>query len=135
MNRRDFLSAAGAVSVAPVIAGASASEHAQAQVQPQATGSADRAYWVGVMTRLADPVLKNLAAGTLKAKMPVEQAAGRDRRAVSHLEAIGRLLAGHGAVDRARSGRLAAKAGCAGAMQISRVERLRVLSIRPRPTT
>ena len=94
MNRRDFLSAAGAVSVAPVIAGASASEHAQAQVQPQATGSADRAYWVGVMTRLADPVLENLAAGTLKAKMPVEQAAGSDRRAVSHLEAIGRLLAG-----------------------------------------
>ena len=54
----------------------------------------DRAYWVSVMTRLADPVLKNLANGTLKARMPVEQAAGSDRRGVSHLEALGRLLAG-----------------------------------------
>ncbi len=51
-------------------------------------------YWVGVMTRLADPVLKNLANGTLKARMPVEQAPKADRRAVSHLEALGRLVAG-----------------------------------------
>ena len=46
------------------------------------------------MRRLADPVLRNLAAGTLKARMPVEQAAGADRRNVTHLEALGRLLAG-----------------------------------------
>jgi hypothetical protein len=90
MNRRDFLAAAGAVSVAPVMVGRATAEEAQAP----ATGAADRAYWVGVMRRLADPVLEHLAAGTLKAKMPVEQAAGSDRRGVSHLEAIGRLLAG-----------------------------------------
>ncbi len=59
---------------------------------PEAGG--DRAYWIGVMRRLAEPVLTNLAAGTLKAKMPVEQAPGADRRSVTHLEAIGRLLAG-----------------------------------------
>ena len=35
-----------------------------------------------------------LIPGTLKAKMPVEQAPTANRRAVSHLEAIGRLLAG-----------------------------------------
>ncbi len=46
------------------------------------------------MRRLADPVLRNLAAGTLKARMPVEQAARADRRAVTHLEALGRLVAG-----------------------------------------
>src|SRR5436309_13361585 len=46
------------------------------------------------MRRLADPVLTNLASGTLKARMPVEQAAGTDRRPVTHLEALGRLLAG-----------------------------------------
>jgi hypothetical protein len=39
-------------------------------------------------------VLTNLAAGTLKARMPVEQAAGANRRGVTHLEALGRLLAG-----------------------------------------
>jgi hypothetical protein len=59
-----------------------------------ATAESDRAYWVSVMRRLAEPVLSYLAAGTLKAKMPVEQAPGADRRSVTHLEAIGRLLAG-----------------------------------------
>ncbi len=54
----------------------------------------DRAYWITVLRRLADPVLTNLAQGTLKARMPVEQAPGADRRSVTHLEALGRLLAG-----------------------------------------
>jgi hypothetical protein len=54
----------------------------------------DRAIWIGHMRKLADPVLKNLAAGTLKARMPVEQAAGGNRQNVTHLEAVGRLLAG-----------------------------------------
>ena len=54
----------------------------------------DRDVWVAVLRRLADPVLNNLADGTLKARMPVEQAPGADRRAVTHLEALGRLVAG-----------------------------------------
>ena len=45
-------------------------------------------------TRIADPVLTHLAAGTLKRSMPVEQAAGANRAPVTHLEALGRLLAG-----------------------------------------
>jgi hypothetical protein len=88
MNRRDFLAAAGTVGVAPLVGGGVAAGQTAGATQ------ADRAYWVSVMTRLADPVLKNLANGTLKARMPVEQAAGSDRRGVSHLEALGRLLAG-----------------------------------------
>jgi hypothetical protein len=39
-------------------------------------------------------VLTNLAGGTLKARMPVEEAAGAGRRAVTHLEAFGRVMAG-----------------------------------------
>ena len=54
----------------------------------------DRDYWVRTLRRLADPVLNHLAAGTLKARMPVEQAATANRAAVTHLEAIGRLVAG-----------------------------------------
>jgi hypothetical protein len=46
------------------------------------------------MQRLAGPVLRNLAAGTLKARMPVEQAPDANRRNVTHLEAAGRLIAG-----------------------------------------
>jgi hypothetical protein len=88
----------------------------QTQGAGQASGAADRAYWVTVMSRLADPVLENLAAGTLKAKMPVEQAAGSDRRNVSHLEAIGRLLAGMApwlelAPDETNEGKLRARYG------------------------
>jgi hypothetical protein len=57
-------------------------------------GLAERAVWVARATKLAEPVLANLAAGTLKRSMPVEQAAGANRAAVTHLEALGRLLAG-----------------------------------------
>jgi len=88
MNRREFLTAAGTIGVAPMVGGRAATS------QVAGASQGDRAFWVSVMTRLADPVLRNLADGTLKVRMPVEQAAGTDRRAVSHLEALGRLLAG-----------------------------------------
>ena len=84
MKRREFLKAAGAASVRPGTAPAQ---------RPVPTVS-DRDAWIAVARRLADPVLTNLANGTLKARMPVEQAAGADRRSVTHLEALGRLLAG-----------------------------------------
>jgi hypothetical protein len=88
MNRREFLLAASAGTVMPVVRPAGQT--------PQAAGAAqgDRAIWIGHMRRLADPVLQNLAAGALKARMPVEQAAGANRRNVTHLEALGRLVAG-----------------------------------------
>ena len=57
-------------------------------------GVAERAAWVARATRIADPVLTHLAAGTLKRSMPVEQADGANRGPVTHLEALGRLLAG-----------------------------------------
>jgi hypothetical protein len=57
-------------------------------------GIAERAAWVARVTKLAEPVLSHLAAGTLKKTMPVEQAAGANRAPFTHLEAIGRLLAG-----------------------------------------
>ena len=62
------------------------------QAKPPAAG--DRAIWAGQLRKLADPVLDNLAAGTLKARMPVEQATGATRQGVTHLEALGRLVAG-----------------------------------------
>jgi hypothetical protein len=56
----------------------------------------DRQYWLDTLERLAGPVLRNLAAGTLKREMPVESVTGNvaDRRKYTHLEAFGRLLAG-----------------------------------------
>jgi hypothetical protein len=86
MDRREFLKRSGA-------AGAVVAWPAGASAQ-RATAANDRDLWVGVMRRLADPVLTNLANGTLKARMPVEHAAGANRAEVTHLEALGRLVAG-----------------------------------------
>ena len=65
-----------------------------ADTQPAAAAEGDRAAWIALLRRIANPVLVNLAAGTLKARMPIEQAAGADRADVTHLEALGRLVAG-----------------------------------------
>jgi hypothetical protein len=87
VHRRAFLMTVGAG--APLAARVNA-------VAPMQAGAAagDRTIWVGVMQKLADPVLTNLAAETLKQRMPVEQAAGAKREGVTHLEALGRLVAG-----------------------------------------
>jgi hypothetical protein len=48
-----------------------------------------------VLTRIADPVLNALSEGRLRARMPVEAVKGSlDRPTYTHLEALGRLLAG-----------------------------------------
>jgi hypothetical protein len=87
MDRRDFFStlAAGTTFMATSEVGSSAQRE---------TPSGDRSFWVASLRRLADPVLNNLAAETLKSRMPVEQAPGAKRQDVSHLEALGRLIAG-----------------------------------------
>lgn len=55
-------------------------------------GASDRAETIAVMQRLADPVLNATAANKLHTLMPVEGPAGRAE--FTHLEALGRLLAG-----------------------------------------
>lgn len=51
-----------------------------------------RAYWLQTMLKIADPVLKNLAAGTLKQNMPT--VFHPDRAEYMHLEALGRMVCG-----------------------------------------
>jgi hypothetical protein len=82
LTRRDAFLAAGVALIAPRLP---AREPAQ---------TSDREAWIGHAKMLADPVLRNLAGGTLRARMPVEQSANTDRRGVTHLEAFGRLVAG-----------------------------------------
>ena len=52
-----------------------------------------REYWVSVLVKIADPVLRNLSNGQLRAKMPVDNKEIK-RKEVAHLEAFGRTLAG-----------------------------------------
>jgi hypothetical protein len=93
-DRRTFLT-----ELATLGAGVPALSLAQGGLTPARAGAPadDRAYWVSVVKRLADPVLGALARGQLKALMPVEIAPGGNvagRRDVTHLEAVGRLLCG-----------------------------------------
>jgi hypothetical protein len=55
-----------------------------------------RAQWVGLLDRVARPVLSAAAEGKLQQLMPVEAAPGHEdeRRRVTYLEAVGRTLAG-----------------------------------------
>ena len=93
MDRRVFFKSLGTGAVSAALA-----TPAQAS-QPASAASTDRQFWIGVMRRLADPVLSNLANETLKARMPVEQVAGANREPVTHLEELGRLMAGLPASD------------------------------------
>ncbi len=58
------------------------------------SGLDDRRAWVDLLVRIAHPVLDALAHHRLKATMPVEAAHPDDRARVTHLEALGRTLAG-----------------------------------------
>jgi hypothetical protein len=88
MDRRDFIRTVGSGTLAGALAAPGSAE--QAAPAP----ATDRQFWVDVLRRLADPVLTTLASESLKARMPVEQATGANREAVTHLEALGRLIAG-----------------------------------------
>jgi hypothetical protein len=104
MRRRDVLKRAALAGIAAPfggVPGGTADPRASALSKPAAPDGPDdslpdgarvRQAWVARLTRMAEPVLSHLAAGTLKRSMPVE--GGSDRRAVTHLEALGRTLAG-----------------------------------------
>jgi hypothetical protein len=89
MLRRDLLKSAGVLAASPLLI---SDADAQTPADDLGDGTLVRAQWVARVVKLATPVLSHLAAGTLRQEMPVE--GGPDRRAVTHLEAVGRTLAG-----------------------------------------
>jgi hypothetical protein len=101
INRREVLQAAGAALTIPGLAFA----QQRVPIPPDRREETERLLdasvpnvhvWDAYGVKLSEPILRNLAAGQLRARMPVEQAANTDRRNVTHLEAFGRLLAGIG---------------------------------------
>jgi hypothetical protein len=102
MHRRDLLKRAAWVGMTiPLASPRSVAAHprpgapgngAEGAPSDLADGAAVRREWAARLTRIAEPVLSHLASGTLKRNMPVEGAP--DRRSVTHLEALGRTLAG-----------------------------------------
>jgi hypothetical protein len=94
VKRRDFLGQTGSLLSLSVLP--AAADAGLATAPAPAAPDTDRAYWLDTLLRVAEPVLTAAAAGTLKTTMPIEAAAGQvnSRRQVSHLEALGRTLAG-----------------------------------------
>lgn len=90
-RRRFLVASAGAAALAGLAPGGAAHAASQAVAMP----AEDRAAWTRRLLRLADPVLTQLAQDRLRATMPVETGpGGRANATVTHLEAVGRLLAG-----------------------------------------
>jgi hypothetical protein len=92
-SRRGFLKSVAALGVAG-LAGAPAAKSVAQTLSAVGDKTDDRGYWLGVMERIATPVLENLSRRELKKAMPVEAANPADRAQFAHLEAFGRLLAG-----------------------------------------
>ena len=64
-------------------------------VVTESNGMDDRSVWIRQLTKIASPVLENLAAGTLKKNMPFESLSTDPlRKEVSYLEAVGRTICG-----------------------------------------
>lgn len=95
MKRRRFIEAlsfagiAGAVNPSQVLA-------AERQRETLSFYKNDREYWYKLLYKIANPVVSNLAKGTLKKNMPLEKSPTFDSRSLSvtYLEAVGRTYAG-----------------------------------------
>lgn len=91
-TRREFFKSAAAAGLLGA-AGLPLAAAPEAPGKSQGDGDSRR-YWVSIAEKLARPVLENLARRELKKAMPVEQSPGAGREKFTHLEALGRLLAG-----------------------------------------
>jgi hypothetical protein len=95
MERRHFMRAVVAGSAAGALgAGATAASAAAASNATAAGG--ERAYMAGLLQKMAEPVLSNMAQGQLKKNFPLEVSPtwdGRDK-GVTYLECFGRLISG-----------------------------------------
>ncbi|MEN7549461.1 DUF2264 domain-containing protein [Rapidithrix thailandica] len=91
MKRRDFTKVLPAFAAVPAI-----SVSAFGASDSPVKNKSERDFWVETIQSIADPLLKALAKGKLKEKMPVEARKGSEegRKKVTYLEAFGRLLAG-----------------------------------------
>ena len=96
MKRRTFARLVAALPLSLSVSQKSVADQVSLSSIRSETGNDDRAYWLQTLLKVADPVLKSLAQNTLKASMPIECAPGQQasRMAVSHLEALGRTMAG-----------------------------------------
>ena len=95
-QRREFVRRLAVLGAAAPVAAVVPGAHARTPADSAPPSPERREEWVRIVVKLSEPVLTNLAAGTLHAAMPVELSATAtaERKEYAHLEAVGRLLAG-----------------------------------------
>lgn len=95
MRRRKFIEA---LSFAGIVSAVNPTQLLAAEYKSEISGSFrnDREYWYRLLYKIANPVVSNLAGGTLKKNMPLEKSPTFDSRSLSvtYLEAVGRTYAG-----------------------------------------
>lgn len=94
MKRRNFLKTA---SVASLAAGLSSNVVlGETNDSKRAKPADDRAYWIQLLDKIAEPVLSNMSRGELQKNMRIEFSPLWDNRErkVAYMEAFGRLIAG-----------------------------------------
>ncbi len=95
MHRRHFIKTVPLAGMAGAVKSGDFLQAAQAPAGSVAFKT-DREYWVQLLTRIAEPVMKNLSLGQLRQRMPTEKAPGYNKpvEKVTYLEAFGRTMAG-----------------------------------------
>jgi hypothetical protein len=96
MERRNFIKRTSVIAAGGIIPAKTLLANDFKLTSEGTNTSGDREYWVGVLSKIATPVLSNLSKGTLRKNMPVEYSPIWDGRnkAVAYMEAFGRLIAG-----------------------------------------
>jgi hypothetical protein len=94
-TRRNFLKSALLAS-APLVAGTARGDATELVEEKSQSGKDDRAQWLAIVERVAQPLLEAISQQKLHATMPIEAAKGltESRSQSTHLEAVGRLLCG-----------------------------------------
>jgi hypothetical protein len=87
MNRRNFIQSNAVLGLSSVIPDT---------ITTQSTDADDRLYWAKLLYKIAEPVLKNLAEGTLVKNWKVEYSPAWDNRnaKVAYLEGFARTIVG-----------------------------------------
>lgn len=95
MHRRHFIKAVPLAGMAGAVKSGNFLQAAQMPAGSLAFQT-DREYWVQLLARIAEPVMKNLSLGQLRQRMPTEKAPGYNKpvEKVTYLEAFGRTMAG-----------------------------------------
>lgn len=96
IGRRNIFKALLATSLAAALPATRTNAQTPPEDGPVPARHTDRSEWCALAYRIAQPVLSNLANGTLRKNMPVEVSPiwdGRDK-AVAYMECFGRLISG-----------------------------------------